>query len=111
MQAVKKLQGLDRSFSVIPDPKKVSNKKGTTFYVSSVPRELDTSFQDVFQAAHGKGFVAQRELSALPQWSEERAKQALRAMLAEGVCMLDEGDPSGDLLYWFPAVERSAAAA
>lgn len=107
MQAVKKLQGLDRSFTVIPDPKKVAVGKGTTFYISSVPRELDTSFQDVFQAAHSKGFVAAAELAALPHWGEERAKQALQAMLAEGVCMLDSGAPDGVPLYWFPVVARA----
>lgn len=103
-QAVKKLQVLDKSFTVIPDPKKVANKKDTKFYVSSVPREVDMGFQDVFQAAHGKGWVSRQQLAQLPMWNDERAKQQLQAMVQEGVCMIDRGDPSGHVLYWFPVL-------
>jgi hypothetical protein len=103
-QAVKKLQVLDKSFTVIPDPNKVASKKDTTFYISSVPREVDMGFQDVFQAAHEKGWLSQQQLAQLPMWSDERAKQQLRAMVQEGICMIDRGDSSGHVLYWFPVL-------
>jgi EAP30/Vps36 family len=106
LQAVKKLEILDKSFQVIPDPKKVSSssKKRTKFYVSSVPREIDMAFQDVLQAAQGKGYVAQAELAQLPMWSAERAKLTLLSMVQEGVCMIDDGDAGGQTLYWFPVL-------
>jgi EAP30/Vps36 family len=106
MQAVKKLEILDKSFTVIPDPAKVANKKGTKFYVSSVPREIDMAFQDVFQAAQGQGCVSQPALAQLPKWSAERAKLTLGSMVQEGVCMVDEGDPTGETLYWFPVLSE-----
>ena len=105
-QAVKKLQSLDNSFTVIPDPKKVSSSKKATFYVSSVPRELDLSFQEVLSAAQGKGCVSRSELAALPHWGAERAKQTLAAMVQEGVCLVDEGDRSGETLFWFPVLSE-----
>lgn len=101
---MKKLQSLDRSFTVIPDPKKVPSSKKATFYVSSVPRELDLSFQEVLAAAQGPGYVSRAALAALPHWGPERAKQTLAAMVQEGVCLVDEGDASGATLFWFPVL-------
>jgi hypothetical protein len=104
VQAVKKLETLDKSFTVIPDPKRTSDKKHTSFYVSSVPREIDMAFQDVLQAAGAKCYVARDELAGLPHWNVERARLTLAQMVQQGVCMIDEGAPNGRTLFWFPVL-------
>jgi hypothetical protein len=101
---VKKLQSLDKSFTVIPDPKKVPLSKKCKFYVSSVPIELDLGFQEVLSAAQAKGHVSVDEVASLPNWSKERAKQALRSMVQDGMCLIDKGDRAGVVLYWFPVL-------
>jgi EAP30/Vps36 family len=100
---VGKLQALDKSFTVIPDPKKLKNKKRTTFYVNSVPRELDMNIHDVLEMAREKGYVTIDALEARPTWTRRRAELALESMIKDGTCLIDDGDPSGQRLFWFPS--------
>ena len=101
---MRKLEALDASFTVIPDPGKSGLRKGVKYFVNSVPREVDMAFQDVLQAAQPQGCVAARDLAQLPMWGTARAELILSQMVQEGVCMVDEGDPSGHTLFWFPAI-------
>lgn len=96
LQAVKKLRSLDKSFSV------VRGAHGT--FVSSVPRELDADLPEVLAAAEATGYVSVRSLSERPQWTPARAELALQGMLKEGTCMIDDGGPGGQRLYWFPVL-------
>lgn len=103
LQAVNKLQALDTSFTVIPDPKKVQSKKGCVFYVNSVPRELDMNVHDVLNAAGDAGFVTLEQLASRPTWTTRRAELALQTMIKEGTCLVDDGHPQGVRLFWFPS--------
>jgi EAP30/Vps36 family len=117
-QAVSKLQALDRSFTVTPDPKKVRRGRGARFYINSVPREVDSNLQDILDAATAAaanrggvgGCVTLEELAARPTWTGTRAELALQAMVQDGTCMVDDGDPSGERLFWFPVLAQQAAA-
>lgn len=103
LQAVSKLQALDNSFTVIPNPKKVQSKKGCVFYINSVPRELEMNVHDVLDAAGDAGFVTLEQLAARPTWTTRRAELALQAMIKDGTCLIDDGDPRGVRLFWFPS--------
>lgn len=103
MQAVGKLQALDNSFTVIPDPKKVKSKNGVTFYVNSVPRELDMNLHDVLGLAKDTGCFTLEQLAEKPSWTRRRAELALEAMIKDGTCMIDNGSPDGVRLFWIPS--------
>ena len=103
MQAVSKLQALDKSFTVLPDPKKVKTKKGVTFYVNSVPRELDMNLHDVLGLAKDSGYVTLEQLAAKPSWTHRRAELVLEAMIKDGTCLIDDGASDGIRLFWFPS--------
>jgi EAP30/Vps36 family len=122
-QAVSKLQALDSSFTVTPDPKKVpfkflkSGGKGVKFYINSVPREVNSNLQDVLAAAadmftggFSGGFLTLEGLSARPTWTRTRAELALQSMIQDGTCMIDDGDPTGERLFWLPVLAQQAAA-
>lgn len=103
MQAVGKLQALDTSFSVIPDPTKVKTKKGVTFYVNSVPRELDMNLHDVLGLARDAGWITLEQLAAKPSWTHRRAELVLESMIKDGTCLIDDGAADGIRLFWFPS--------
>ena len=103
MQAVSKLQALDESFTVLPNPKKVKSKKGVTFYVNSVPRELDMNLHDVLGLARDSGYVTLEQLAAKPSWTHRRAEMVLEAMIKDGTCLIDDGASNGIRLFWFPS--------
>lgn len=103
MQAVKKLQALDNSFSVIPNPKVVQSKKGTVFYINSVPRELEMNVHDILDAAGHAGHITLEQLAARPTWTMRRAELALQAMIKDGTCLIDDGDQRGIRMFWFPS--------
>jgi ESCRT-II complex subunit VPS22 len=103
MQAVGKLQALDRSFTVIPDPKSVKSKKGVTFYVNSVPREMDMNLHDILGLARETGCITLEQLASTPTWTRRRAELALESMIKDGTCLIDNGAPDGVRLFWFPS--------
>ena len=37
-------------------------------------------------------------------WQEERAVEALWALLKEGLALVDDQGPGGQRLYWFPCL-------
>lgn len=103
VQAVNKLQALDNSFSVIPNPKKVQSKKGTVFYINSVPRELEMNVHDILDTAGDAGHITLEQLASRPTWTTRRAELALQSMIKDGTCLIDDGDPRGIRLFWFPS--------
>ena len=54
--------------------------------------------------AQDKGHIAVSELQGVAKWQRERAMAALRELLKRGMAMIDDGDPSGERLYWFPGI-------
>lgn len=80
---------------------------GGRTYVRSVPGELDTDKNRAIEVAarDRRGCVGVADLAARAGWSEIRAEDVLRALLREGLALLDCGDPGSQDLYWFPCVE------
>ena len=44
-------------------------------------------------------------------WAEERAVEALWALLKEGLALVDDQGPGGQRLYWFPCLAADAGGA
>lgn len=61
------------------------------------------------------GVAMTADLAMRAGWARERCDKVLAELLREGLAMIDDGDPSGQRLYWFPALaatsSSSAAAA
>lgn len=62
------------------------------------------------QETAGGGGVSRSALCSRTGWAESRAQSTLDALLKEGLAMVDDQDPAGATLYWFPCVSGFGAA-
>lgn len=90
--AVNKLQGLGQGFKLL--------KIGKNTFVQSVPKDLKDDYGKVLSLAEVTGFVRVSDIIQATQWPEHQAVETLEELLGRGLCMVDDGDPSGVRLYW-----------
>lgn len=96
VRAIKKLRVLGNGFDLVTI--------GKSQYVRSVPGELNMDKNSVLEVAQGTGHVSKQGLRQATSWTEERAQSVLDALLKEGFAMVDDQNPGGATLYWFPCV-------
>ena len=70
--------------------------------VQSLPMEL-SSDQTVLldHASKDSGPLSKSTLNL--NWAEERFERAINALLMDGLAWIDDGDQTGNRIYWFPA--------
>jgi hypothetical protein len=120
LRAISKLRSLGQGFRVL--------KLGGRPFVQSVPNDLKEDYSRVLELAaeavagssgagsgtgavsEGRGLTA-AEVAERARWPRHQAESALDELLKEGLCMVDDGDPSGQRLYWFPSLWAAAGAA
>eukprot|EP00210_Caulerpa_lentillifera_P001549 g1487.t1 len=81
---------------------------GSQTLVKSIPQELNTDKSRVLELARRDGFVSEIQLREDAGWTELRIASTLRELLKDGLAMVDDGDPSGVRLFWFPCVKEIA---
>mmetsp|Transcript_12492 Transcript_12492/g.45543 ORF Transcript_12492/g.45543 Transcript_12492/m.45543 type:complete len:246 (-) Transcript_12492:1565-2302(-) len=75
---------------------------GKRRFVRSVPTELQRDHTAVLVLAESTGYVSKRSIREHLGWSTHRVEEALGHLLQDGLAMIDEGTPDGEVLYWFP---------
>lgn len=102
-RALGKLRALGSGYAVLT--------LGAKQVVQSVPCEWSNDHTDLLRLAQGTGYVSVAQAMRDAKWTEERTTRALEKMLSEGMAMIDDQDPSGQRLYWFPGLVTTAGAA
>lgn len=76
--------------------------------VRSVPKELDQDQAAILDLAHDTGGrVVEGDLVSRRGWTQERARAALENMLLrDGLCWLDDQDPTSGNAYWIMSSMR-----
>lgn len=68
---------------------------------------MDQDVTTAIEAARSQGFVSEAMLTDRLGWTPLRARACLGTAVDDGVAMIDDGDPSGTRLFWFPALNVS----
>lgn len=110
LRAIDKLAVLGGGFAVVTI--------GARRFVRSVPTQLSTDANRLIEVAQGLGgFMTLADAVANIGWAEARVRDALGAMLSEGLLLVDDPPPSSsrgagagstggraEQLYWVPAL-------
>eukprot|EP00798_Chlamydomonas_sp_ICE-L_P015632 gene15632-21739_t len=98
VRSIKKLNVLGSGFDLV--------KIGKRTYVRSVPGELNMDKNRILELAqeNSLGYISKDEIKKRTDWLLLRIETVLDGLLAEGVAMVDDQDPSGIRLYWFPCL-------
>ncbi|KAF7258048.1 hypothetical protein EG68_04716 [Paragonimus skrjabini miyazakii] len=97
-RSIKKLRCLGTGFMLI-------HLAGGRTLVQSVPGEMSMDKTSVLGLAETHS--GQTTMSLCCQefgWSEDRARTALNQLVQEGMSWVDDADPTGERVYWFPSL-------
>lgn len=95
---MKKLRVLGSGFAIV--------QLGSHQLVQSVPGELSMDHAAVLGLAEATGHVTLEACMEAKDWSAERARKALTALVQEGLAWVDDQSREGKRVFWFPSLFR-----
>lgn len=77
--------------------------------VVSVPYELNTDQSAILALAKDAPSLTVAGISTTLGWASDRIIRALQKMTQSGIVWIDEKNPDGDTLYWFPSMSFNSS--
>ncbi|GAA48847.1 vacuolar-sorting protein SNF8 [Clonorchis sinensis] len=101
-RSIRKLRCLGTGFTLFSLP-------GGLSLVQSVPGEMGSDKTSVLGLAESTdGHTTLSSCTKHYQWSEDRARTALNQLVQEGMAWVDDLDPHGERVFWFPSLVKTS---